>query len=210
MVYKRESLSTTVNAQERGNIALQQGARGIFIGFPKSQAGYLIYVDVPRQVQGNYVISNDASFDDNLDSALVDNVHVFRGGRNVRQLGTNLLPRNGDDDVIEERTGDLSQIQPMPDVRDVIPLSQEHELDVSTPLPLYPDMENVSQDDDIDDEMPGLVQRDNLHVDTGNDDVSVTDPTTEPTSEPTQESTAFIRLYRNLMGDLKLSKCCTA
>ena len=69
------------------NISSQQGIRGIFIGFPSNQAGYLLYLEKPLQGHGHFMKSKDVAFDDNFDSALVSNKQTFRGGLKLRSLG---------------------------------------------------------------------------------------------------------------------------
>ena len=67
------------------------------------------------------MISKDVSFDDNFDSALVNNLHTFRGGLNLRSLG------NGHVEPLEiqdkERTGNATQI----DYTTVSQIIQQHQ-----------------------------------------------------------------------------------
>jgi hypothetical protein len=64
-------------AYHRGNLhdknIIQRGVRGIFVGFPVNQAGYLLWVD---QV-GQFVVSADVSFDENFLSVLAYNKLPF-------------------------------------------------------------------------------------------------------------------------------------
>ena len=103
VVFKRETIP------RQGATSIQRGMRGTFIGFPPNQAGYLIYLEKPLQGQGHYMTSQDVAFDDNLDSSLVQNKHVFRGGMQVRSLGEghveSITPPQR-----EERTGNMTQI----------------------------------------------------------------------------------------------------
>ena len=114
VVFKRGNLTIKIKGPTAG---LQLGAKGIFVGFPLNQAGYLIYVDKPIQGHGHFTVSKDVAFDDNMDSALVANRHVFKGGLNVRSIGRGLI------EPIEERevqqTGDISQLVDTQDIQDV-------------------------------------------------------------------------------------------
>jgi hypothetical protein len=64
-------------AYHRGNLhdknIIQRGVRGIFVGFPINQAGYLLWVD---QV-GQFVVSADVLFDENFLSVLAYNKLPF-------------------------------------------------------------------------------------------------------------------------------------
>lgn len=61
----------------------QQATRGIFIGFPSNQAGWLFYTE---NAIGTHHIheSHDATFDEFFDSTLVFNKHPFQGSLATR------------------------------------------------------------------------------------------------------------------------------
>ena len=126
-----------------GATSIQRGMRGTFIGFPPNQAGYLIYLEKPLQGQGHYMTSQDVAFDDNLDSSLVHNKHVFRGELQVRSLGEGhvepITPPQQ-----EARTGNMTQIGNRT-IADVIP-NGELEQEVHEEMP--PLEEYYSSDDE--------------------------------------------------------------
>ena len=82
--------------------ALQQGARGIFVGFPRNQAGALIYVAENRQRVSNLIVSQDVAYDDNFDSVIANDRFVFKGGKNIRSIGIN--DENEPGEMPDERT----------------------------------------------------------------------------------------------------------
>ena len=56
----------------------QQATRGIFIGFPNNQAGWLFYTEQPIG-SAHIHVSHDATFDETFDTALVFDTHPFQG-----------------------------------------------------------------------------------------------------------------------------------
>jgi hypothetical protein len=107
VVFKRNTLTTKTKGP---TAAMQLGMKATFIGFPSNQAGYLLYLEKPIQGHGHYMISKDVSFDDNLDSALVTNKYVFKGGLNVISIGKGHVESLVDRE--EESTGNVAHLQP--------------------------------------------------------------------------------------------------
>lgn len=62
----------------------QQASRGIFIGFPTNQAGWLFYMET-RIGSSHIHVSRDATFDETFDSALVFDKHPFQGSLALRR-----------------------------------------------------------------------------------------------------------------------------
>ena len=63
---------------------IQRGVRGIFVGFPDNQAGWLVYA--PQN--GRIFSSADVAFDENFDSAgLTYNKVLFKDGFPLRGKG---------------------------------------------------------------------------------------------------------------------------
>ena len=103
---QKNTLTTKTNGP---TAAMQLGMRATFIGFPVNQAENLLYLEKPIQGHGHYMISKDVSFDDNLDSALAANKHVFKGGLNVRSIGKGHVESLVDRE--EQSTGNFNQVQ---------------------------------------------------------------------------------------------------
>jgi transposase InsO family protein len=62
---------------------IQRGVRGIFVGFPLNQAGYLLWVD---QV-GQFIVSDNVMFDENFSSILAYNRAPFHDALEHPQRG---------------------------------------------------------------------------------------------------------------------------
>ena len=72
---------TTTNFKQ-----LQRGSRGIFVGFPKNQAGWLIYVD--EAIKGSHlVVSMDVDFDQHFLSGISGTNKVFAQGELEKDIG---------------------------------------------------------------------------------------------------------------------------
>ena len=86
---------------------MQRGCRGIFVGFPKDQAGWLIYV--PEKIAGSYlVVSMDVAFDQYFVSGIYATKTEFDGGQIVRNVGKS----GGNRGAITESTGDFTNLGP--------------------------------------------------------------------------------------------------
>ena len=84
---------------------LQRGSRGIFVGFPRNQAGWLIYV--PEKIGGHrLIVSMDVVFDQNFLTCPVGTDVPFAGGQPERHIG-NVGGRQG---LVTENTGDITNI----------------------------------------------------------------------------------------------------
>ena len=84
---------------------LQRGSRGIFVGFPDNQAGWLIYV--PEKVGGTHlIVSSDVSFDQYFLSCPQGVEQEFANSQTVRNVGKS----GGRHGQITEATGDITNI----------------------------------------------------------------------------------------------------
>jgi hypothetical protein len=84
---------------------LQRGSRGIFVGFPDNQAGWLIYV--PEKIGGTHlIVSSDVSFDQYFLSCPQGVEQEFANSQTVRNVGKS----GGRHGQITEATGDITNI----------------------------------------------------------------------------------------------------
>ena len=84
---------------------LQRGSRGTFVGFPKNQAGWLIYV--PEKLsQSHLIVSSDVDFDQFFLSGVEGITKPFRQGQPERGIGGN----RGRQPNIDESTGDITNL----------------------------------------------------------------------------------------------------
>ena len=84
---------------------LQRGCRGIFVGFPEDQAGWLIYI--PEKLEGaSLVISSDVTFDQFFVSSSKGLEQEFKHSQHVKNLGRS----GGRRGEISESTGDISNL----------------------------------------------------------------------------------------------------
>jgi hypothetical protein len=97
---------------------VQRGMRGIFVGFPKDQAGWLIFV--PEKIKGSHlVISQDVVFDQYFLSGLNGSVSEFKGSELLRNV-----PMGGRTPKITETTGDVSNLIGPKSIFDLSPSSK--------------------------------------------------------------------------------------
>ena len=88
---------------------LNQGSRGIFVGFPEDQAGWLIFV--PEKINNSHlVVSMDVAFDQHFISGVSGLSHEFDGSQTIRNVGTT----GGNYGNITEATGDISNLVDAP------------------------------------------------------------------------------------------------
>ena len=84
---------------------LQRGCRGIFIGFPANQAGWLIFVE--KKISGSHLVcSTDVVFDQQFLSAIGLNKFNFSNSQSERGLAKS--GQNNDDHG--EETGNITNI----------------------------------------------------------------------------------------------------
>ena len=84
---------------------LQKGSRGIFVGFPEDQAGWLVYV--PEKISGSHVVvSMDVAFDQYFVSGINATKTEFDGSQTVRNVGKH----GGNLGQISESTGDAKNL----------------------------------------------------------------------------------------------------
>jgi len=82
----------------------QRGIRGIFIGFPRRQNGYLIYVPTTRTI----VVSDDVSFDESFFSAIATTWRQFNDSLAIRpDPSTTFIP---DPSTSIEQTGSIESM----------------------------------------------------------------------------------------------------
>ena len=67
---------------------VQRGIRGIFVGFPLNQAGWLIFVPYT----GEFYVSCDVAFDEHFHSSLAYDHHSFNGAYPLHIATTNVDP----------------------------------------------------------------------------------------------------------------------
>ena len=147
---------------------LQRASRGIFLGFPDNSAGWLVYS--PEQPQ-SLIITRDAYFDENFDSALCFDSKPFAGAVPIRShMDPNGL-RNLDDNTepaTRHQTGSAAHLghQPSTFIDQTIQIAspQPH---ASIPSILPPAA--ADDDDDDDDEPPPLIARPQTYPDDNDD-----------------------------------------
>ena len=84
---------------------LQRGSRGIFVGFPKNQAGWLIYV--PEKIANKHlVVCVDVVFDQHMLSNIAGTNFPFAQSQPEIEIGR----VGGPSKVINEATGDLTNL----------------------------------------------------------------------------------------------------
>jgi len=84
---------------------LQRGSRGIFVGFPRNQAGWLIYV--PEKIGGHHlIVSMDVVFDQHFMSTPVGSNTPYAGAQTERPVGR----QGGRLGSITEATGNITNI----------------------------------------------------------------------------------------------------
>jgi hypothetical protein len=85
----------------------QHASHGIFIGFPDNQAGWLFYTESP--IGSSHIhVSEDATFDENFDTALVFDQHHFQGSIANRRLKPPSELKSYTGQVTEHHTGSLA------------------------------------------------------------------------------------------------------
>ena len=84
---------------------LQRGSRGIFVGFPKHQAGWLIYVQ-EKLNSSHLIVSSDVVFDQYFLSGITGNNKVFKQAQPERNVGK----VGGRVPAITEKTGDITNL----------------------------------------------------------------------------------------------------
>ena len=84
----------------------QQGVRGIFIGLPANQKGYLVYIPVTWQI----VVSGDVAFDESFYSAIATTWRPYHDALALRLLASP-APET---DTLLESTGTIDDMFPQP------------------------------------------------------------------------------------------------
>ena len=84
---------------------LQRGCRGIFVGFPETQAGWLIYIH-DKLDNVNLVVSSDVVFDQHFVSSADGIDQEFKHSQKSKKLGKS----GGRKGEITEHTGDITTI----------------------------------------------------------------------------------------------------
>jgi membrane-bound lytic murein transglycosylase len=91
----------------------QQASRGIFIGFPNNQAGWLFYTEQP--IGSNHIhVSRDATFDENFESALVFNKHPFQGSLAYRRTPAATEMQTFNDQTEDQSAGSVTDFITLP------------------------------------------------------------------------------------------------
>ena len=99
VVTKKYTITTNTGTVNK-NTTSQKGIRGIFIGFPPDQQGWLIYLPGSRRI----AVSNDVTFDENFETSLSYQDKPFSDALPLRPVHT---PKPLNDTVIEQ-TGDAT------------------------------------------------------------------------------------------------------
>ena len=172
---------------------LQRGCRGIFVGFPKDQAGWLIYV--PEKIRNSHlVVSMDVTFDQEFLSS-PSGVNVpFSQAQPERNLGK----VGGQRTTPTETTGNLTNLsnsqvshwgsnQTFESEHQVQPFNNTNHYN------LLADDSSSSDDDEDDDDMPTLVQ----------DDDSDSDDDEEESDDEASSDNEYG--HKNIMRDLPAS-----
>jgi hypothetical protein len=90
----------------------QRATRAIFIGFPNAQAGWLFYLPTPIH-QHHFMVSHDATFDENFESATVYDSTPLPGDLPVRSFPTNHQTVDPDDPPTHN-TGSVAELFHIP------------------------------------------------------------------------------------------------
>jgi hypothetical protein len=126
---------------------LQRGSRGIFVGFPDGQVGWLIFVR--EKISGSHlVVSQDVVFDQHFLSGLNASVNSFEAGQKIRKIGTT----TGRKPIISEQTGDITNLTNASVSHWGDKQVYESDLPVSQPNSTH-DKEEVHTDSDSNDEL---------------------------------------------------------
>ena len=83
--------------------------RGIFVGLPPKQAGYLIYLEDSIGT-AHLIVSGDATFDERFLSAIAPNVTVFQGAQDIRSTASSRPLSDIPDPSTREHTGSVEDI----------------------------------------------------------------------------------------------------
>lgn len=106
VAFKRYNPSTADGGLTKKQQSQRASTRGIFIGIPPKQAGYLIYLE-DRIGSAHILVSHDVIFDEEFKSAVAASMQPFQGARFIRPAGTHALEHNFDDANMEH-TGSVS------------------------------------------------------------------------------------------------------
>ena len=162
---------------------LQRGSKGIFVGFPKDQAGWLIFV--PDKISNSHlVVSMDVVFDQHFLSGISANKPTMAGGQNEREVGK----VGGNKSEINEKTGDITNLtdssishwgnqKTFESDHKVMNLTKtnlqnnENEIpDLKNRYSILGDENSDDESDDDDDDMPTLLRRNDYDYDDESDD----------------------------------------
>ena len=106
--FKRYNPSTPTGRLTKKQQVQKSSTRGIFIGLPPKQAGYLIYVE-DRIGTANIIVSQDVTFDEQFRSAIACDVQPYQGAQHIRSVGNPSLSEFTDS-ATGERTGSVDDI----------------------------------------------------------------------------------------------------
>lgn len=139
---------------------LQRGSRGIFVGFPKNQAGWLIFVH--EKINGSHlVVSSDVDFDQQFFSGVTGNNKVFHAGQNESNIGK----IGGRQAQFSESTGDVTNLIDSSITHWGKHHTFENEHRVNRYYPLQQEDENDSHDSDEDNHCPSSSEDGNSESD---------------------------------------------
>ena len=88
--FRRHSPSNKGQRVPKKQQTQRSSVRGIFIGMPNKQAGYLIYLE-DRIGTAHIMVSQDVTFDEQFKSALATTHRPFQGAQFIRPVGTNTM-----------------------------------------------------------------------------------------------------------------------
>ena len=169
---------------------IQRSVRGIFIGFPESQAGWLFYLPTPLGTH-HFIVSRDVTFDESFESTLAHTQLPFKGAMPERPTPPLLTHLN----VYETAPPPLESTGCVDDFPNRLPTPAEEgvhappDLDEETfqpepPLPEPPLPEPTQET------LPGIEPETPLDPDEisyESDDDELPTPTDDPDSTPTTE-----------------------
>ena len=91
----------------------QQASRGIFVGFPNHQAGWLFYTE--QHIGSTHIhVSRDATFEENFDSALVFDKHPFQGSLAYRHTPAANEMQTFNNQTTDQSTGSVADFTTLP------------------------------------------------------------------------------------------------
>ena len=151
-IFKRYEISE--GGKRTKNKYVQQGIRGIFVGFPEDSSGWLFYVPSARKIY----ISLDSVFDENFTSPLSMPDLPFQGALKMRGSFSHIFntetltevtgPPTGENESFPEELITISpQIKPTKDIPNALSCYDEYDNTDYNSRSSYNDSSMISVDD---------------------------------------------------------------